>query len=79
MRLVGESNEHEMVWCFLSAEYHSPRFKQVIRQLLGNAASLLVNPNLTDEERERRSEASPFAIQGIWRGHASFRWLPLRC
>jgi hypothetical protein len=62
VRVLTDSNENEMVLAFLRAEFHSPRYKQWIRQALGHDASLLNRPRLDDaaENAARKRVLSGF-------------------
>lgn len=76
MKVVRASSEEEMVLAFLRAEYHSPRFKALIRRALGGTADLLHRPRLDDAAENRARKAALAAVRGYGDDNYLFRGFP---
>jgi hypothetical protein len=65
-----------VILAFLRAEYHSPRFKAVVRQLLGGETNLVYEPRVGDplESQKRRNILA--AYRGFGRDDYLFRGFP---
>ncbi len=65
-----------MILAFLRAEYHSPRFKALIRRALGGNADLLHRPRLDDAAENRARKAALAAVRGYGNNEYLFRGFP---
>ena|SRR5438067_1888129 len=75
MRVVGPSNEDEMVLAFLRAEVHSPRFRQAARLAIGDL-KLVDNPRLDDSHQNARRRTALQRYRGFGRNDFLFRGFP---
>src|SRR2546430_1813787 len=66
MRVLGPSNEDEMVLAFLRAEFYSRRFGETVRYLLGGDRDLVDNPHLDNaaENATRKRALAEFRGYG---------------
>jgi hypothetical protein len=76
MQTIGPVAEDEMILAFLSAEFHSPRFKAAIRQALGGDAAPIYWPRLNDDAENARRRQALGAVRGYGTGQYLFRNFP---
>jgi hypothetical protein len=65
MREVRQSSPEEMVLAFLRAEYHSPRYRGIVRKALQHDASLLHRANLDDQRQNALRRQALSACRGF--------------
>lgn len=65
-----------MILAFLRAEYHSPRFKTLIRKALGGDATPIYRPKLDDAAQNAVRKQALAAVRGYGLGNYLFQGFP---